>query len=161
MFIWSLASILDAFEIHLPEVHEAFKGLADSYHTDKEQSAIDVIYPACEEVSIDYGIMEKASNVYTMRADIGWSDLGTWGSIYTHLDRDEDGNATVGERVIIKNCKDTLIQSIPGKTVVAEGLDDFIVVDTPESLLIIRKSEEQEIKPLRAEVGKRFDDDLI
>lgn len=160
MFIWSLASIMSAFEKQLPLMHELFKPGCSCYGSADEQAFIDEVYPKCENISIDYGIMEGSDNVYTMDADIGWSDLGTWGSVYTHLDLDDNRNAIVGN-ALTYDCSDCMIQMPEGKVLVAQGLEDYIVVDTKESLIILQKKEEQRLKSFRADVGEKFGKDLI
>ncbi len=161
MFFWSLASILTAFEDLLPDMSALFRKGHELYHTNKEQAFIDEIYPQCESVSIDYGIMEKAQNVFMINADIGWSDLGTWGSVYTHLSLDEQGNTVNEQQVELQNVKNTLIRLPKGKVAILEGLEDYIVVDTPEALLVVRKEKEQTIKPMRKSIGEKFGDEYI
>ncbi len=161
MFVWSLKTILQSIERDLPQINSLFAAGKDHYHTSEEQAFIDSIYHGCESISIDYGIMEKADNVFTINADIGWSDLGTWGSVYTLMDKDASKNAAVGDKILLNEGSDNLVQSIPGKVTVIDGLHDFIVVDTKESLMIIRKEKEQEIKQLRAKVGEQFGNDFI
>lgn len=161
MFFWSLASILTAFEDLLPDMSTLFRKGHELYHTSEEQAFIDEIYPQCESISIDYGIMEKAQNVYMINADIGWSDLGTWGSVYTHLLLDGEGNTTSGQQVELQNVSDTLIRLPKGKVAILEGLEGYIVVDTPEALLVVRKENEQDIKPMRKSIGDKFGNEYI
>lgn len=161
MFFWSLASVLDAFEEHLPEINTLFKASIINYNTPNENQFIEEAYQHCPNISIDYGIMEKASNVFTISADIGWSDLGTWGSVYTHLEVNPYKNAIGEQSVVLENTSNSLIRLPKGKAAIIEGLDGYIVVDSGEALLIIRKSEEQRIKQLREKLGKKFGDKLI
>lgn len=146
IFIWSTKSIIRAFETHLLEVGQLFEEGAEALNTDKETAFVQKVYPTCKNISIDYGIMEKAKNVYTLPAEFGWSDLGTWGSLYTHLDRDDDGNAVVGKNVMLYDSKRNMISSSGNKLIVIQGLEDYIVVNKTNALLICKKEEEQMIK---------------
>lgn len=146
MFIWSLKSINKSFEELLPEMDSLFKEHKDRFATAEEEEAISSIYSECKSVSIDYGIMEKAKNVYVISADIGWSDLGTWGSIYTHLDHDDDGNAVVGKNVMMYDSEDCIVSVPKSKLVVLQGLKDYIVVESNDTLLVCKKKDEQKIK---------------
>ena len=146
IFIWTAKNITKSLEAHLPDMNSLFaKGISD-YNTDNEASFIEDIYAVCTNISIDYGIMEKAENVFVVLADFGWSDLGTWGSLYTHLTPDENNNAIVGENVRMYDSKDCLVNSDNDKLVVLQGLEDYIVVDTEKTLLVVRKHDEQKIK---------------
>ena len=146
MFIWSLASIQNAFEKLLPEMDSLFKEEKDAFNTENEEEAINKIYSVCKSISIDYGIMEKSENVNVISADIGWSDLGTWGSIYTHLDQDESGNAVVGKHVMLYDSEDCIVSVPKDKLVVLQGLKDYIVVESNDTLLVCKKKDEQKIK---------------
>lgn len=146
MFIWSLKSIDKAFDKLLPEVNSLFKEGADKYNTAEEESFINKTYSLSKNISIDYGIMEKSTNVFVISADIGWSDLGTWGSIYTHLPQDENKNAIVGESVLMYDSSNNIVNVPKDKLVVLQGLDDFIVVESDKILLVCKKQDEQKIK---------------
>ncbi len=148
IFIWSLKSIQRAFKAHLPEMNSLFDGGHDQFGTAGEKDFIRSIYDSCENVSIDYGIMEKAPNVYTVVSDFGWSDLGTWGSLYTHLPKDAHGNASVGDQVRLYDCQNTVVHAHDGRLLVLEGLEDHIVVSTSDALLVCRKREEQKIREM-------------
>jgi len=111
-----------------------------------ESKAIEEIYPACSNISIDYGIMEKSTNVFVLGAEFGWSDLGTWTSLFEHTEKTDDNNAITSNNVLAYNTKDTVVKAPEGKLVVVQGLKDYIVVDTPDALLICNKKEEQQIK---------------
>ncbi len=152
IFIWSAKSIIKAFDDHLLEVGQLFQEGADLLNTEKESEFIGRIYPSCKNISIDYGIMEKARNVYTVPAEFGWSDLGTWGSLYTHVEHDGNGNAVVGgKNVMMYDSKRNLVSTSGDKLVVIQGLEDFIVVNTNNALLICKKDDEQMIKQFVAE----------
>lgn len=146
IFIWNIKSILAAFEKHLPDMFAAFNDGRDLYGTEKENKFIGKTYIECKSISIDYGIMEKADNVYVICADIGWSDLGTWSSLYDHSKIDKKGNCLVRGEVLTYDAKGNIFNISPGKVAVIQGLKDFIVVDSDDVLLIVRKDEEQNIK---------------
>lgn len=146
IFIWSLQAIQAAFEMHLPDIFNAFNDSRSSFGTDKEIDAIAEIYPACTNISIDYGIMEKAANVYVLSAEFGWSDLGTWTSLFEHTEKTAENNAITTDNALIYNTTDTVIKAPKDKLVVVQGLKNYIVVDTQDALLICNKNEEQQIK---------------
>ncbi len=160
IFVWQIKNIIRAFEIFLPEMHEVFDAEKNNFNTPAEKQAIERIYPLCVNISIDYGVMEKADNVYIIPSSFGWSDLGTWASAYDNLDKDYLENAVAGSNVMIIDATKNMIHADNKKLVLIQGLDDFIVVDTPDVLLICRKNKEQTIKEYVAEVkrnkGDRF-----
>ena len=146
IFIWSLPSIMNALENYLPEMFRAFSEGQGQYATAEEKAFIERIYPTCENISIDYGIMEKAKNVSVVLSDFGWSDLGTWGSLHTHLQHDEHQNGVVGKQVVLYNSADNVVHVPNDKLAVLHGLNGYIVVDTKDVLLICKKQDEQKIK---------------
>lgn len=146
MFFWSLPTIIKAFNNYLPEVDLLFAEGKDYYNTDKESDFISKVYPNCKNISIDYGIMEKAENVFVLCSDFGWSDLGTWGSLYDMLDKDDERNSITGSNVFNYNTRNCLINMPENKLAVIQGLDDYIVVESDNILLICRKQDEQKIK---------------
>ncbi|WP_421920940.1 mannose-1-phosphate guanylyltransferase [Marinifilum sp.] len=146
IFLWSLQAIQNAFNTFLPDVSALFDSIFEDIDTENEQNAIDKIYPECQNISIDYGILEKSDNVYVYCTEFGWSDLGTWGSMYEHSAKDDNQNAIQGENVMIYESKDCLVNAPNEKLVVVQGLKDCIVVDTEKTLLICRKKDEQEIR---------------
>jgi mannose-1-phosphate guanylyltransferase len=160
IFIWSLRSIMKAFETHLPDVDVLFKGGAGKYGTKEEKAFIASTYAICKSISIDYGVMEKASNVYVLAADFGWSDLGTWGSLYENRAKDEQGNSVVGKNVMMYDSTDCIVNMPNDKVVVLEGLTDYIVVESDNVLLVCRKADEQQIRQfvndVKLEKGERF-----
>ena len=135
-------------------MHEVFDAEKASFNTSHEQEAIDKIYPQCVNISIDYGIMEKADNVYVIPASFGWSDLGTWASAYETFEKDYLGNAVGGKNVIVIDATNNMVHADNKKLVLLQGLDNFIVVDTKDALLICKKDKEQEIKEYVAEVKR-------
>lgn len=158
IFIWNIKSILAAFEKYLPDMFAAFNDGRDLYGTEKENKFIGKTYIECKSISIDYGIMEKADNVYVICADIGWSDLGTWSSLYDHSKIDKKGNCLVRGEVFTYDTKGNILNVSPGKVAVIQGLKDFIVVDSDDVLLIVRKDEEQNIKNYLEDVKKATGD---
>ena len=157
MFIWSLKSIQQAFENLLPEIDEIFKEGEGVYNTDEESNFIEGAYATCKNISIDYGIMEKSKNAYVISANIGWSDLGTWGSIYTHLNHDENANAVVGENVMMYDAKNNIVNVPKEKLVVLQGLEDCIVVESDDILLVCKKQAEQKIKQFVTDIKSSKD----
>jgi mannose-1-phosphate guanylyltransferase len=160
IFIWSLKSINKAFELYLDDVNNLFKEGIGKYNTPDEQAFIKDTYTVCRKISIDYGIMEKAGNVHVISSDFGWSDLGTWGSLYDIRSKDENRNAVVGKNVMLYNTKDCIVTMPNEKIVVLQGLDGYIVVEDDESLLICKKDEEQQIRlfvnNIKLEKGEKF-----
>lgn len=160
IFIWSLKSINKAFREHLPDMEARFAEGDGLFGTADEHTFIANAYADCANVSIDYGIMEKAANVFTVVSEFGWSDLGTWGSLYTHLPKDDAGNAAVGDAVKLYDCADNMVHIHDDRLTVLQGLEDFIVVSTKDALLVCRKADEQKIKQfvndLTAESGGKY-----
>lgn len=154
IFVWQVKNIIAAFEKFLPEMYDVFAAEKDKFNTTEEETAINEIYPQCTNISIDFGIMEKADNVYIIPSSFGWSDLGTWNSAYENLEKDYLGNAVAGENVIVFDSHRNMVHNQTEKLVVLQGMEDFIVVDTDDVLLICRKDKEQEIKEYVAEVKR-------
>ena len=150
IFIWSVKSILEAFEKFQPQMNSLFLKGFESYNTYSETTFINENYADAENVSIDYAILEKAKNVYVLPATFDWNDLGTWGSLHEKLDKDESNNAVVNATVLLKNASSNIISTSKDKLVIIDGLEDFIVVDKDNVLLIYPKSKEQEIKGIVA-----------
>lgn len=160
IFIWSLKSIMNAFEEYLPELDILFKKGMRIYGTPHEKAFIEDTYSICKGISIDYGIMEKSANVYVLSVDFGWSDLGTWGSLYENRQKDENGNTVIGKNVLLYDSKNCIVNMPHEKVVVIEGLNDFIVVESEHVLLICRKTDEQQIRQFVNDVllekGERY-----
>jgi mannose-1-phosphate guanylyltransferase len=146
IFIWSLKTIMNSIRQFLPDVDSLFSTGLNVYNTEKEQEFITGVYATCKNISVDYGIMEKAEDVYVLVSDFGWSDLGTWGSLYENSHRDSDGNMISGKNVFTYDIKNSIINVPRDKIVVLQGLDEFIVVDSGDILLVCRKEDEQRIK---------------
>src|SRR5262245_21673296 len=151
IFIWKVKNIVTAFEKYLPEMYEVFAAERDSFNTEQEKDAIEQIYPLCTNISIDFGIMEKADNVYIIPSSFGWSDLGTWNSAWENMEKDYLGNAVAGKNVMVIDATKSMVHASDNKLVVLQGLDDFIVVETPDVLLVCKREKEQEIKEFVAE----------
>lgn len=160
IFVWKAKNIIAALKKHLPEMNELFETEAERLNTGEEKEVIDMIYSQCTNISIDYGVMEKAQNVYVIPSDFGWSDLGTWSSAYDNMEKDYLGNAVSGKNVMIIDSTKCMVKVPKEKLVLLQGLDDFIVIDTVDVLLICKKENEQQIKEYVAEVkrnkGDRF-----
>ena len=146
MFVWSAKSITLAFRKQLRDMYDVFEQGKQFYNTSKETEFIDRIFPGCKNISIDYGIMEKSENVYVYPTDLGWSDLGTWGSLYAHLNLDENRNAVQGNKVMLYDSEDNIIKVPNDKVVVMQGMNGYIVVENEGILLICKKENEQQIK---------------
>lgn len=146
IFIWNINTIINALRVYQPALSKQFEDLRPFYGTDKEQALIDAIYPKCENISIDYAIMEKADEVYVYPANFGWSDLGTWSSLKSHLNQDVHGNACIGQDVRLFETNDCMIHTSQEKQVVIQGLNGYVVVEKDGILLICKLSEEQRIK---------------
>jgi len=160
IFLWSLNSIQEAFKKYLPDVIQLFEEHKGNLGTNKEAQSISSIYSNCKNISIDYGIMEKSDNVFILESDFGWSDLGTWGSLYANSDKDKNQNVIDGKRVFLFDSKNNLVKMPDGKLVVAQGLDGYIVVESNDTLLICKQENEQDIKRYIADVKEQIGDDF-
>jgi mannose-1-phosphate guanylyltransferase len=158
IFVWNSKSILQAFAEHLPEMDELFVAEKEMLNTPKEKDVIERIYSQCTNLSIDYGIMEKAENVYVIPSNFGWSDLGTWASAYENLEKDYLGNAVQGKNVMVIDANNCMVKAPNDKLVLLQGLEDMIVIDTSDVLLICKKQNEQQIKEYVAEVKRHKGD---
>lgn len=155
IFVWKVSSLLNAFKQHASEIHRILAAGMPHYNTTQEQAFIDEAYPTTPSISVDYAIMEKAENVYTLPSDFGWSDLGTWASLHAESPKDEQGNAVQGDRVQLYDTADSLVRVPKDKLVVLGGLEDYIVVDEGDVLLIWPKQREQEIKGIVSRLSKK------
>lgn len=156
IFIWKAKDILDAFEKYQPALFQLFKNGESIYNTAQETGFIKEYYPKSPDISIDYAVMEKADNVYTIPADMGWSDLGTWASLWNVKEKDERQNVLIApENTLLSNTHNSIISADKEKLLVIDGLDDYIVVDKQDVLLIYPKAKEQEIKNVMQSLEKR------
>ena len=161
IFIWSVSSIKKAFKQNLPEQYDIFENAAQSFFTENEAETIRAFYEQCKSISIDYGIMEKAQNVYVIPSEFGWSDLGTWTSLYDISPKDENNNVVKGKHVFMYNVEGCLVnksENLNGKIIALKSVKDLIIVDTPDVLLICDKSQEQEVKQIATDLKIKFND---
>lgn len=154
IFIWSAKSIVKAFEILQPQMYNLFMKGYENYNSDLEKVFIEENYAEAENISIDYAVMEKAANVFVLPATFDWNDLGTWGSLYEKLPKDNQLNAVVNATVFLENASSNIIRTDAKKLIVIDGLHDYIIVDKEDVLLIYPKDKEQEIKRITAIINK-------
>ena len=151
IFVWNVRTIINALRVYLPDVNDIFEALLPIYGTAKEQAVIDKEFPKCENISIDYAVLEKADEIFVMPASFGWSDVGTWGSLHTIAQADDDNNNPIGQDIRLYETKNCVIHTTQEKRVVVQGLDGYIVAEKDNTLLICKLSEEQRIKEFSAE----------
>ena len=161
IFVWSAKSILKAFETHLPEMYTLFSNGENNYNTASENQFIETNYAFSENISIDFGIMEKAINLYVLPVNFTWNDLGTWSSLYNELKKDSHQNATLGGEVIYIDSSNNIVKTQSKKRVVIQGLHDFIVVEKDDVILICPKEKEQDIKQITSAVKTKFGTEFI
>lgn len=157
IFLWNLKTIDTAFNELLPEVANRFNSGKEFFNTEKEQEFIDEIYPSCPNISIDYGIMEKASDVNVLCSDFGWTDLGTWGSLYEMTPKDENNNVSLKCETAFYESSNNIVALPKEKLVVIQGLDDYIVAESDDVLLICKKDEEQRIRQFVNDANVSYD----
>jgi mannose-1-phosphate guanylyltransferase len=161
IFIWKAKSILESFGKHSSEILEILNARPGCFNTSDEQPFIDENYPNTPSISIDYAIMEKADNVYTIPSEFGWSDLGTWASLHIESDKDEQNNLVQAAPALIEDVQNSLIRAPKDKLVVARGLDNFMVIDEGDVLLIFPKDREQEIKAITQTIKDKHWDQYL
>ena len=149
IFVWNIDTITESLRTFNPDLAVKMDMMAEAFGTSSEAETIERVFPTCEKISIDYAVMEKADYIYTIPGDFGWSDVGTWGSLWTLLPHDSEGNAVVGENVHLTECKGCIVHAPGASSVVLQGLEDCIVVEREGRMLICRLSEEQRIKDFR------------
>lgn len=152
IFIWKVKDIVAALELHQPDIAALFHGILSDYGTEQERDSIERVFSECRGISIDYGVMEKADNAYVRCGDFGWSDVGTWGSLYQHARKDAYANAKPAEGCYTYNTRSCIISLPKDKIAVINGLKEYIVVDTDDVLMICPRSDEQSIKKYIDEV---------
>lgn len=161
IFIWRVNFIVELFEEHLPALFGIFSRGVPALNTSEESNFLRENYSKAEDISIDYGILEKeADSIFVILARFEWSDLGTWGSLYLENEKDAQNNVVLNARVLATHAEGNIISSSSNKVVVVDGLKDYIVVDEDEILMIVPKEKEQEIKQIKEEVRKQFGDNL-
>ena len=149
IFVWNVETIVESMRTFVPDLAAKMDEMSRAFYTADEPEVVRNIFPTCEKISIDYAVMEKADYIYTIPGDFGWSDVGTWGSLWTLLQHDENGNAVVGENVHLNECRGCIVHAPGAESVVLQGLDDSIVVERDGRLLICKLSDEQRIKDFR------------
>ena len=152
IFIWNLQTISEAFRYLLPQVADHFREGELLMGTEQEEKFIEEMFPKCPSISIDYGIMEKANNVYVIPSSFGWSDLGTWGSLYELSEKDENGNVSLHSETHFYDAKGNIVVLEAGKTAIVQGVEDMIIVEQDGKLLVCKKREEQRIKQFVSEL---------
>ncbi len=157
IFLWNLQTIVQAFDKLLPEVATKFNAGKELFNTDKEQEFIDQMYPSCPNISIDYGIMEKASDVYVLCSDFGWTDLGTWGSLYEMSPKDEHENVTLKCKTAFYESENNIVVLPSEKLAVIQDLKGYIVAESNNVLLICKLEEEQRIRQFVNDMNVKFD----
>ena len=151
IFVWNINTIINALRVYAPQINGIFEGMQNVLGTKDEQAAIRERFPQCENISIDYAILEKADEIYCFPASFGWSDLGTWGSLRENTVQDAGGNAVIGNNVKLYETKNCVVHVAQERRVVVQGLDGYIVAEKDNTLLICKLSEEQRIKEFSAE----------
>lgn len=161
LFVWNVDTILEAIRRHLPDISARFDIGPEKFNTPAEEAFIEEHFPFCPSISIDYGVMEKADNVYMLCVDFGWADLGTWGSIFDIAPRDAANNAVLKTRAMLYEAEDNIIAlEDHHRLAIVQGLKDYIVVESGNVLLICRKSDEQRIKQFMADAQIRFGEEF-
>ena len=160
LFIFNSKCIIDSFKKYLPEMYELFYNIRKSFHTPEEYDLIASIYPKCKNISMDYGIMEKADNVYVIRSDFGWSDLGTWASLYEQSTKDDYQNV-ISENTILNDSSGNIVKAPKEKLVVLEGIKDTIIIDNPDILLVCNINKEQNVREIVARVRKEKGEQFV
>lgn len=145
IFVWNIDTIMSSLRTYVPGLAALMDEMAESFYTDGEAETVGRIFPTCEKISIDYAVMEKADFIYTIPADFGWSDLGTWGSLRTLMDRNEEGNAVVGNDVRLYDCRNCIVHVPDLKRVVIQGLEGCIVAQHGDRLIVCSLDREQDI----------------
>lgn len=151
IFVWNVSTVVNALRVYQPAMSKIFERLLPYYYTEKEQEIIDQDFPLCENISVDYAIMEKADEIFVFPANFGWSDLGTWGSLHENLPKDAHNNMQIGGNIKLHETRNCVIHTTQEKKVVVQGLDGYIVAEKDNTLLICRLSEEQRIKEFSEE----------
>jgi mannose-1-phosphate guanylyltransferase len=156
IFIWSVESVLKAFQTLSPDIFNILAAGEGHYNTPNEQNFIDTAYPTTPNISVDFAIMEKAQNVFTIPAEFGWSDLGTWASLYAISEKDAANNVVLADQALLYDVRDCIVRAPAGKLIVLKDLQNYILIDEPDVLLLVPKDKEQEIKQITAAVKSKF-----
>ena len=150
IFVWNVNTIVQELRAYAPQIAGVMDSLAPFFFTEQENEQLHRLFPTCDKISIDYAVMEKSPHIFVIAEDLAWSDLGSWGSVMTHLKADEEGNTVVGPDIRLHGCRNCLVHTSTEKTVVVEGLDGYIVAESRDRLLVCRLSQEQHIKEYSA-----------
>ena len=161
IFIWNVQSIIAAFQKYLPDIAQKFENGADTYNTSQEKVFIEENFPACPSISIDFGVMEKAENVFVLAADFSWSDLGTWGALYELSEKDSNNNVSLKTDLLAYESKNNIVSLSPDHLVVVQGLNDYIIAEDNNVLLICKKEEEQRIRQFVTDAKVQFGEKYI
>ncbi len=161
IYVWSLKTIKEAYEKHLPSIQELFSERSNLFGTELEEETIQNIYAGCKNISIDYGIMEKADNVYMHKADFDWSDLGTWRSLYDTRDKNEDNNVLKHDNILTYDTKNTMICTSNDKITAVQGLDGYVIAETDDALLICKRKDEGKIRQIINDIKFKKGDQYI
>jgi mannose-1-phosphate guanylyltransferase len=159
MFIMRIDVLLEQYKKHLPDLYNALKSLSGKFSNSNFENELEETYKKINSVSIDYGIMEKATDVLVIKGDFGWNDLGSWNAVYLLSAKDENGNATVGEHICI-NSNNSYIYS-PNKLVATIGIDDLIIINSDDALLICKREKSQEVKDVVDILKSKHKDELL
>lgn len=154
IFIWKSQTIINALAKFKPALNNLFCTAGNDYNTENEQEFVNNAFTDCEDISIDFAVLENSKHVHVVLANFGWSDLGTWGSLYTHLDKDIKGNAVIGDDVHLFDSDNCIVNLPKNKLAVIQGLKDHIIVESDDVLMIVKKEDEQKIKGYLKEVKK-------
>lgn len=161
IFVWNAKSIIKAFDQNLPDVVKSFESHQKSFFTADEPKFIQNAYTTCPTISIDYGIMEKAHNVYVLPGDFGWSDIGTWNSIFEFLQKDENNNAIRGKYVFVRNAKNCIINVSDRKLLAVNNVENLIIVESDDIILVADKSKEQDIRHVVNEIKSKYREKFV
>ncbi len=161
IFMWSVKSIISAFQKYQPTQHALFEKGLPVYNTEEERTFISAHYPTAENISIDYAILERSDAIYVLPATFDWNDLGTWGSLYDKLEKDDMGNAVVNGKLLEMDARGNMVRLPQGKLAVIDGLEDYIIVDRADVLMIVPKAKEQDIKAIVSKTKATFGEGYV
>lgn len=160
LFLWNVNAILHAMYTFLPEIGSLLdKVRKDHFNRENEQKFVETYFPACPNISIDYGVLEKSDNVYVLTGDFGWSDLGNWNTFYEMSPKDKNGNVTIGSKALLYDCHNNVVTTPPDRLVVLKNLDGYMVVEKDNVLVVCRKDDTEAIRQFVNDVQVRFGDD--
>lgn len=160
IFIWSLKSILNAFKKHLPDISNKFNDGAHLFNTSQEKEFIDSSFPFCPNISIDYGVLEKADNVYVIISSFGWSDLDSWNSLHEASEQDANNNVNIKSDALYIESSNNIVATSSKKLVLIQGLEDYIIAESENTLLICKKEDENRIKHFMTDAKFKYGDEF-